>query len=552
MSADHVIALSEAIARDLDPSLEARESITVIHPGVPMPADPPGQRRQPALALCLAALEPWKGQHLLVEALAETEGVELVLAGSSLTAAGEIYSAAIRRAIERTGLSDRVSLPGPIEPAAGLADATMLVHPTAAEPFGRAIVEALAAGRPVIAVNNAGPREIVTEDCGFLVEPEDVGGLARAMTALANNPGLAARMGSAGRRRVAGLFDPERQASSWQGVLTSVTGQDGDRRWRTRLDATEAPEEAAATSPAPSANGEDLTIITVIHDSAAELSRLLASVRRHLPAASVVVVDSGSSDGGAGLAAEWPGPMNVIELDGNRGYGAGNNAGLELVRTRFTALVNPDVELIDDSLARLAARLEADDGGRLLLAPLLIHPDGRRQDGVHPEPGTAPEAVRSLIPAGLLPKRVGSLIEPHRLERPARVGWAVGACIVARTETLRSLGPFDADVHLYAEDLDLCLRAADAGIETWFHPETRVLHREAHSTVRRFGGEPARLLALRRRAVISQRRGDGIRRMDDAIQLVTNMTRLVLKSLILRDTTAERERLAALGSVMRP
>ena len=40
--------------------------------------------------------------------------------------------------------------------------------------------------------------------------------------------------------------------------------------------------------------------------------------------------------------------------DGNPGFGAGNNAGIELVREPVTALVNPDVELLDDGLARLA------------------------------------------------------------------------------------------------------------------------------------------------------------------------------------------------------
>ena len=83
-------------------------------------------------------------------------------------------------------------------------------------------------------------------------------------------------------------------------------------------------------------------IVTVIHDSARELASLLASVERQLASRPrVVVVDSGSHDGGAEHAREWG--AEVVVLDANRGFGAANNAGLELVTEPVAVLVNPDV-----------------------------------------------------------------------------------------------------------------------------------------------------------------------------------------------------------------
>jgi N-acetylglucosaminyl-diphospho-decaprenol L-rhamnosyltransferase len=130
--------------------------------------------------------------------------------------------------------------------------------------------------------------------------------------------------------------------------------------------------------------------------------------------------------------------------------------------------------------------------------------------------------------------------------RARRVGWAVGCCLAARTSTLRRLGPFDERTFMYGEDLDLGLRAADAGVETWFRPEAKVLHHRAHSSARAFGGEPFDLLATRRRQVVMARRGRARAQLDDALQLTTFANRVLIKALARRDNRRERAQLGAL------
>jgi N-acetylglucosaminyl-diphospho-decaprenol L-rhamnosyltransferase len=133
--------------------------------------------------------------------------------------------------------------------------------------------------------------------------------------------------------------------------------------------------------------------------------------------------------------------------------------------------------------------------------------------------------------------------------RARRVGWAVGCCVAARTELLRELGPFDERIFLFAEDMDLGIRAAQLGVATVFRPDARVVHVDAHSTEAAFDGEPFELLARQRRAVIGEHRGEEAARRDDLIWQLTLIDRIVLKTLTLRSSARERRQLAALRQV---
>ena len=527
LAADRVICLSKAIATDLQHDWNTNSRITVRYPAVAATKDCPAPHSGEVSVLMLAAIEPWKGHELALEALAQTEGPKLVIAGTPLSDRGEELLSRLKQRAANPDLQGRVTFAGRLDPSEALAEASILLHTAPAEPFGMAMAEALAAGRPVVASRAAGALEIVDESCGVLVSPGQTSGFAAALQRLADSPHLRSDLGAQGHRMVSTKFNPADRNREWWDTV-------GSQRVTRRL---------AAGRVLP---GADLTLVTVIHNSAPDLSRLLTSVSRHMPAAQVIVVDSGSSDPGPTIASLWEGSAQLITLDGNLGFGAGCVAGIELADRQVTALINPDVELIDSSLDTLAKSLASTGSPNQLLTPSLIHADGQLQDAVHPLPGAGAEVLRAAIPASALPQQIASLAEPHRAQRPTKVGWAVAACLLGRTETLRELGPFDPTVHLYAEDLDLCLRAAKLGVETWYRPDARVIHREAHSSTQVYGGEPSLLLAERRRKVVEARLGSETLRRDDRIQLMTHTNRLLIKRLLGRPATLERARIAAL------
>jgi GT2 family glycosyltransferase len=284
----------------------------------------------------------------------------------------------------------------------------------------------------------------------------------------------------------------------------------------------------------------NFSVVIVLHNSAPELAALLQSIDAHLAARpQVICADSGSTDDGASVAREWG--AEVLVMDGNPGYGAANNAALDLVRADTTVLVNPDCRLIDDGLSRLA---QAGSERRALLAPRLLNDDGTLQDSAHPLPGGYDGYLAALTAPRLLPAKLRDRLQPFRSQTKTEVGWAIGACLAARTSLLRQLGPFNADDFLFAEDLELCLRARALGIPTIFEPSVALVHSGAHTSRGELKQERFDLQARRRREVILQQLGEGALRRDDRTQALTFTARAALG----RDPSRNKMLLAALRS----
>jgi len=279
-------------------------------------------------------------------------------------------------------------------------------------------------------------------------------------------------------------------------------------------------------------------ISIVLHNSGRELRALLASIDTHLASRpQVICVDSGSSDDGAEVARVWG--AEVVVMEGNPGYGAANNAAIELINEAVTILLNPDSLLIDDSLSRLAAIA---GGRRALIAPKLLNDDRSVQDSAHPLPGGRDGYLAALTVPRLLPAPLRNRLQPFRASQPIEVGWAIGACLAAPTSLLRQLGPFDADDFLFAEDLDLCLRARAQGIPTIFDPAAALVHSGAHTSSGAIEQQRLDLQASRRREVIASQLGEFALRRDDRSQALT----FKLRAATGRDRTRNKMLLAAL------
>ena len=162
----------------------------------------------PVIGTVCRLVEPKKGLAVLLQAMAglrDRAVAQLLIVGE-----GPAFPA-LRALSVRLGLSDRVVFAGVRRDIAGLLPLMdVFVLPSLYEGFGIALVEAMAAGRPVVATAVGGIPEVVVQgETGLLVPPGDPGALGDAIAHLVNHPEQARLMGARGRERACDRFSIE-------------------------------------------------------------------------------------------------------------------------------------------------------------------------------------------------------------------------------------------------------------------------------------------------------------------------------------------------------
>ncbi len=186
--------------------------------------------------LCVSRISEAKQQHLLISAFARLAErhpeLMLVLAGS-LT--NPQYANRLTNVIAASGLSHSVLMPGNIPPrseqlAALYCKATAFVLPSRHEPLGIVILEAWAAGLPVIATRTSGASELIRHgETGLLVEHHATA-IANAILRLMTDPGLRTRLSVTAARQVAQHHTPEQMGTQYLAALEQVTPRTGKDR----------------------------------------------------------------------------------------------------------------------------------------------------------------------------------------------------------------------------------------------------------------------------------------------------------------------------------
>lgn len=201
------------------------------------------------------------------------------------------------------------------------------------------------------------------------------------------------------------------------------------------------------------------------------LRQCLRALRANTPPGyEVIVVDDGSSDGTCDALATVPG-LRLIRLAGNVGFSLACNAGARPARAPLVLFLNNDTVPLSGWLEPMLAALERSPrvdvvGSRLLYprvglvqhAGIDLRADGLPYSRLRFEPSDAPEVNEDrILPA------------------------VTGACLLIRRRLFEKLGGFDEEFRNGYEDVDLCLRAREAGFLSFYCSASILLHYESVS-----------------------------------------------------------------------
>jgi glycosyltransferase involved in cell wall biosynthesis len=167
-------------------------------------------------------LSPWKGQHILLEALADCPPQVMALfVGDALFGENE-YVDSLQQQVKSLGLEERVKFLGFRSDVAELMSACDgIAHTsTSPEPFGRVIIEAMLCGKPVIGAAAGGVIELIeTGETGWLCPPQDPQQLAAIITDLYHNPDQAKIVAQQGQDFAKKCFSLESMNQNIKAVL---------------------------------------------------------------------------------------------------------------------------------------------------------------------------------------------------------------------------------------------------------------------------------------------------------------------------------------------
>jgi glycosyltransferase involved in cell wall biosynthesis len=220
-----VILLARTLRADLGDAVTDAQ-LRYVPNGIPDPGEIVRALRPAPRVLFLANLLPAKGPLVLVAALGELarRGVafEATFAGAP---SREIGAEQLRAAIAAAGIADRAHYVGAVDPggrAALFRDHDVFVLPTAREAFGLVVLEAMAAGLPVVATREGALPELVVDgETGLLVDRDR---LADPLARLLADPGERARMGRRGRERFLAHFTAAQFERQLVGVFAEAAG----------------------------------------------------------------------------------------------------------------------------------------------------------------------------------------------------------------------------------------------------------------------------------------------------------------------------------------
>ncbi|MDZ7629653.1 MAG: glycosyltransferase family 2 protein [Parvularculaceae bacterium] len=248
-----------------------------------------------------------------------------------------------------------------------------------------------------------------------------------------------------------------------------------------------------------------ISAVVVTYHTGPVLARALDSLRLQEGVREIILVNNGNPDGAIAAAigshSDGP-PIRVVDGHGNIGFAAACNRGARAASGDVLLFINPDAIMPPGGAMRLAS-----DGARLngpwLIGAKIIDPDGGEQRGSRRATLTPWRAfveatkLYRLAPHHPYFRRFNLHGDPCPKD-VAPIPVISGACFCLQRDDYFAIGGMDEQYFLHVEDVDFCLRFADAGGTVYFDPNVCVLHFKSSSDVDPIFVELRKTVSMRR------------------------------------------------------
>lgn len=252
----------------------------------------------------------------------------------------------------------------------------------------------------------------------------------------------------------------------------------------------------------------ELSACIVVYNGAEEALCAAKTVLEHTRRypLTLYLVDNASPDGSAGrlTAAVRDGTLKCVAgqrvkvccQSQNRGFGTGHNSVLPELCSRVHFILNPDIQLVEDTLSDLADWM-VQHPGVVMARPALMFPDGRAQRLPLRRCSLRAMVYRQLPCLGFWSKyNERYLMADKDLTKPTEIEFCTGSFSAVDTAAFRAVGGFDEKYFMYVEDADLTQKMRTQG-KAYLVPQYTAIHawhRAAHRSLKPFLWQTGSLL----------------------------------------------------------